>query len=392
MNALIKVKFIDFILMYRSCQIMKHKLDNSEPLSSAKRVCIEESKSKDEYEEQLPGLLHDPFKSILFQYLSDGELANFSQACKQTDAWTSDEKAKRKISPLLLAVVQGDETKVKRIGNSALVCSTRGVATDYSKRGIQGLTPFQAALCHGDVEMCEMIKKEFFSQLNEGQAEMEKQFNAVFPNGIEAHVKMQQDNVFDFNEILQAIIHAPENEVTAALDKAFDNNLPLHQALEKFRKAFTEKSLSEIVFNPYHLLKAFETYNAEFDNLGNWDKRDLFWRQVIGFVQRYLPACMLQAFAQGICGIVEEKEPLRRSFQFKLHDESILPANAFSGLGFDWAAPGAAAAGWLKAVAMARLRYFFEIMCQTKTSSLEKLLSPIQSSGANANLVCNSLK
>ncbi|MGE3318030.1 MAG: hypothetical protein AB7I18_01930 [Candidatus Berkiella sp.] len=186
--------------------------------------------------------------------------------------------------------------------------------------------------------------------------------------------------------MLQAIIHAPNNEVTAALAKAFDNNLPLHRALEKFRKAFTEKSLSEIVFNPYHLLKAFETYNTEFDNLGNWDKRNLFWRQVIGFVQRYLPACTLQAFAQGIYYIVEDKEPLKRSFQFKFKwgAETMSPSKDFSGFGFDFAAvlrggpASSRARGPWSACEWRRLRLFFEIMCQAKTSSLEKLPSPIQ--------------
>jgi hypothetical protein len=417
MNALIKVKFIHLILMSRSCLFMKRKRDlEDNELLPFKRRHIEDDKGKEEdisdssedilveglsskddsseadeacgseqlYQEQLPPLF-DPFNSIMFKYLSDRDLENFSQACNQTRAWTSHELYERKKIPtstLLLSVVQGNETEVKRLLNPGLVCSAIGKATDYSNRLIQDLTPFQAALCAGDVEMCEIMKECFF-QLDDGQAEMERQFNEVFPDGLEAHVQTQQDNVFDFNEILQAIIRASDNEVTAALNKEFDNNLALHLALEKFRKAFTEKSLSETVFNPYHLLKAFETFDAEYDHLGNWDnsdKRNLFWRQVIGFVQRSLPACYLQAFAQGIYYILENKEPLRRSFDFRWGGDTILPPRDFSGLGFDFACWSCVAVKDALAAAGAILVNgpVLEIMCQAKTSSLEKLLRPIQ--------------
>jgi hypothetical protein len=99
------------------------------------------------------------------------------------------------------------------------------------------------------------------------------------------------------------------------------------------------------VFNPYHLVRAFEIYDAEFENLDSWDKRALFWCQVIGFVRRYLPACYLQALAQWIYYIIENKEPLRRSFEFRdgrRDGVSILPSKAFSGLGFDFSGGGLA--------------------------------------------------
>lgn len=43
----------------------------------------------------------------------------------------------------------------------------------------------------------------------------------------------------------------------AALDKK-DNGSALCQALETFREQFAELSRKETVFNPYHLLDAFE--------------------------------------------------------------------------------------------------------------------------------------
>lgn len=384
---------------------------------------------------QLPHTLFDAFSLNVFKYLSDRELLMFSNACKQTRDWTLDEREKRKAekekreaSALLLAVVQGDEAEVKRQLeiNPRLLCSTRGEATDYSGRFIKELTPFQAALCAGDVEMCEMMK-DYFAKLENGQAELEKQFNDIFPNGLEVHVQIQQDNVFDFNEILQAIICAPDNEVIAALDKAFDKNLPLHQALEKFRKAFAEKSLSEKVFNPYHLLQAFRIYDAaivlkvielsegelsepvlagesseahqatylECDSSKSLiitaAKRDLFWRQVIGYVQRYLSACILQAFVRGIGNALHKWKPdskLIRSFICTSKD-SILPTQELSGLGFDYALavylgffpafgfrPSYPLNSW-KWENKEGCRLFLEL-CQSKILDLKKLLIPME--------------
>jgi hypothetical protein len=372
------------LLTFKRSHIIEDDKSKEEDISDSSEdmrvegLSLNDDSSEQLFQQQLP-LLHDPFNSIMFKYLSDKDLANFARACKQTQFFASYDLEQRKTSASLLAVEQGNEAKVKSMLeiNPDLLYRKEGKATDYSGRDIQNLTPFQAALCNGDIEMCEMMK-DFFAQHKDGQAEIENQFNEIFPNGIEAHLQTQQDNVFDFNEILQVIIDAPEDEVTAALNKEFDNHLPLHLALEKFRKAFTEKSLSEIVFNPYHLLGAFETYNSAFDGLA-WDKRDLFWRQVIGFVQRYLPACYLQAFAQGIYFIVEDMEPLKRSFDFRWGDGAILPHRGFSGLGFDFAG----GRQWWSA----RQRGgavpcdSFSILCRAKTSGLEELLSQRQSTG-----------
>jgi hypothetical protein len=343
------------------------------------------SNQESQIKEQLLPELCDPFVNIVFKYLQNKKLITFSTTCKHIHSLTKDEREKREASAILLSVMQGNEIKVKeRLEiNPGLLTSTLGEAKDYSGRDIKELTPFQAALCSGDVEMCEMMKT-YFDKIKNGNEEIKKQSKAIFPEGIDAHVKKQQENVFDFNEIMKVIINANGDEATSALNKKFDKKLSLHQALEKFRTAFTEKSLSEIVFNPTHLLKAFEMYNTEFNNLNNWDKRDLFWRQVIGFVQRYLPACMLQAFAQGIYGIVEENEKLRRSFDFSYSGSSILPLEAEDRLGFDCAGGGLGGyerRGWGGSLQL------FSKLCVSKNIKLGEITQPIQRS--ESNLVCN---
>jgi len=326
--------------------------------------------------EQFPPL-NDSFNSTMFRYLANHEVARFSVACKQTYSWAYNELENRKAtSALLLSVLQGNATEaIERTINPNLFLSTKGVAKDYFNRRIQDLSPFQAALCAGDVEMCEMMKR-YIVRLENGQVELEKQFNDVFPKGLEAHVQIKQDNVFDFSEILQAIIQAPDIEVTAALHKVFDNNLPLHLDLEKFRNAFTEKSFLETVFNPYHLLRAFQTYYQRFDDLVSMDKRNLFWRQIIGFVQRHLPACYLQALAQGTFYIVGENEALRRLFQFRSDNNiCIVPFQVNSGLGFDWAV-GCGGKAQLRGFVGQDMAMFSKL-CGEKISGLQNLRIPV---------------
>jgi hypothetical protein len=41
----------------------------------------------------------------------------------------------------------------------------------------------------------------------------------------------------------------------------------------------------------------------------------MFWQKVIGYIQRYLPACYAQAFCQGLYDIVDEGKKLSRSLE-----------------------------------------------------------------------------
>jgi hypothetical protein len=354
-----------------------------------KEVDIHEDKKQVIVKKQIKPDLYEPFGYKVTPYSLNRDFLALSSTCKKLRGLTLEEREKREkeaASALLLAIVQGNENEAeKRLkeGPGLLKCAL-GEAKDYSGRDIKKLTPFQAALCSGDVEMVEMMKT-YFDKLKNGKEEMEKQFKEIFPEGIDPHVKKQEKDVFDFSEILNAIKNAGNNEVTAALDKKFDKKSSLHQALDKFRKAFTDKSLSETVFNPTHLLKAFKMYNTEFDNFNNLDKRDLFWRQVIGYVQRYLPACYLQAFAQGIYGIVERNKKLGRSFDFSYGGGSIAPLGADARLGYDFAVGARWASGAL------RMRLYVQNYVSAKTSSLEKLLSQFNDQNRTWSVI-NSLK
>ncbi len=245
------------------------------------------------------------------------------------------------------AALCGDEDLARRmIALNPNYLLQRGNATDFSGRTYQNLTPFQAALITGDVTMAE-IMKSYFDRLPNGQAEMQRQFAEIFPNGIEvneAAQKQKSETIFVpmLDELIEAIKNASDKDLEAALNNQCDN-LRLYLVLNKFRAAFTDLSHGEKIFNPHYLLAAFGAYLYKFDwNLRDWNKLDFFWRQVMGDVQRFLPATYAQAVAYGLEDIVEKMHSCPRSFNFR-HDSgfSFYPlSGSFSGLGFNFSGLG----------------------------------------------------
>jgi len=271
------------------------------------------------------------------------------------------------INPVLQHVAYGEESRVRDALESvkrdpaqlAALLSDTGTVKDYSDRIITGMTLLQAAAAAGDIDMCLMLKnymspEEFATQLAE-----------IFPNGIEAHETDQQRNTFNFDAILAAIRAATPADLDAALNKIGaeftqsdsarakpDHELSLIEALNRFREQFAQHSHSEKIFNPQHLLRAFEVYNALWNQCErdgsdrDYKKRDLFWRQIIGYTQRFMPACYAQAFAQGLYYLVKvdqdaswRPEPVNRALKLKHDNFSYfpLPVDPRSGLGFDFA-------------------------------------------------------
>ena len=242
------------------------------------------------------------------------------------------------LHPFLLHVVHGNLKEAKDMIKanpkllSILLC-TKATVTDYSGREIKG-TALQMALRAQDVSMndqegmAEMIMR-YLKTIPNGNAESAKQISEQFPNGLE------EQKPYDFSEILRAILKAPPADIQAALAKQ-DNGSLLCRALNQFREDFTHLSHQEINFNPQHLLEAFKIYDSDplWRNHITQKQRDLFWRQVIGYVQCYSPACYMQAFNQGLYYIMENKESLKR---FSVDGGVFFPLfSDLSGLGYDY--------------------------------------------------------
>lgn len=86
-------------------------------------------------------------------------------------------------------------------------------------------------------------------------------------------------------------------------------------------------------------MKAFELYDQKFESW-NWNQRNLFWRQVIGFTQRFLPANIAMVFAYSLYDVVDNQEKAPRNFKFRYGGGAFFPLifDSLSGLGYEYAA------------------------------------------------------
>ncbi len=277
----------------------------------------------------------------------------------------------KKLNPLAIQLVQsivyGDLKKAEDLlkANPHLLrtlLTEEVTVKDYSRRKVKQ-TAFGAALCAMDDELCEMLAHYMT------QEEMNDQYQATFPAGHESYYSAQI--AFDFSQIVDTISNSNAAEVEKALSLELPNDTPLWASLEQFRADFTNRSNQEVVFNPQHLIKAFELYDEKY-NSWTLKQRDLFWRQVIGYVQRFMPANIAMDFAQGLYDRVENKVKSKRSFNFTYGGGSIFPLSldsSLSGLGYNYAG-GARGMG----VSRGRARgLWVQGLCQAKTAILGEL-------------------
>src|SRR3990167_8742718 len=209
------------------------------------------------------------------------------------------------------------------IANPDLV-KEKGTACDFVGRVFRDQTCYQIAL-RGlpDNDLIEGIKDIYLRAHPDGQAELDRQYDEVFPDGYDAYIAAQKANVFNFDSIIDAIQKASLEDVKAALNKR-DNGSTLYPALNEYRLAIMQKMLSED-YNPYHFEKIAELYEAKFDEVelknlsddhpDHYIPVDLLWRQVVGAVQFYDSPIMGEARCTGLASIVDNGVAIKRAFK-----------------------------------------------------------------------------
>jgi hypothetical protein len=293
---------------------------------------------------------------------------------------------------LLECTVKGDVEKARALlnDNPKLLLLKNGVTTDFSGKKIENKSAWQAALCASDDDMLKMMVPFFDAiyldhrdennaiQRIDGRDIRAQQTQKIFPKGYETCLDQQKKDAFNFDDVIAAIDAADADQVRladslqgatlpatyASNEKQNSGNVSeLTAALNRFRRDFTSQSLAEDVFNPHHLQKAIEVFlgRCSYRRIHDDAKRQLFWRQVVGFIQRFLPACYAQAYVQGL-GVSCQGDSsfqaenisllvpaLKRSFQIESGDEGCVDLFNYSsdqffcvkGLGFNYAlSPG----------------------------------------------------
>lgn len=305
--------------------------------------------------------------------LDNKDKAIWSRTSRGFHQFFQKDLEKAAIEKLNPHVLRGEESDALSMIASypARLCS-RGTAHDYSGRPFNDVTPFQAALLSHDVVMWTKIEP-FFNKLPNGQAEKARQFKELFPNGF------PEQTPYDFNALIQTIINSSDTDVQRLLNNPFDTTSELGQAMQTFRDEFTTTSMKETFFNSQHLIKALDIYCEKYSSW-SMNQRCLFWNQVIGFSQRFLPAYYAQVFCQGLYKVAEDGNPLTRSLQFDNHFDNhsinFFPLKPSSDLGFQFGVYTYHSAdlrgGWI-ADAVRSMQTSFQKLCSANRKALSKL-------------------
>lgn len=263
------------------------------------------------------------------------EISNVGQALSGVEtALHHAASAKKEDVEALTVMLDANPGLVRDVGN---VITPGGL-------DVRHVTLYEFALGAGDPELAELIGS-YFSKIPHGETEKAKQYQAYKPC-IEG---MLTQTSYDLSGLIQIIKESSAADVAAELNHDTTHQSKLRAALIQFRK---DHALGVLVqprmhYNYPTLIQAFEKLDQEWDNLengDNYDKCDLVWRQVIGYLQRGLPAIDRFAFAQGLYDLVENKQPSKRTNRYQYAEGSFPDtprAEELSGLGFDFGISGA---------------------------------------------------
>ena len=259
--------------------------------------------------------------------------------------------------------------------NPRLVLQTSHVETPSGLK-VMHTTPLECALGAGDPEMAKMIDPYFDAKgIIGGASVREEQYTRYRPY-IE---NIMAQEPYDFTLLLDTLIQASPQDVAAALNSDMTHQSALSDVLTHFRNEFTPNTITVgMHFNYLHLLRAFEVFEQKIDRLrdgNNYDKNRIFCRQVIGFIQRSLPAIDRMVFAQGLDDVVLQNAKIKRSYQLAANIYQF-PAttsdySSRNGLGFEYFI-GHSAREWGGPWCLMRGRSLGDL-CRAKTADLQNL-------------------
>ncbi len=258
------------------------------------------------------GALQEGQIDFLSNYLEHPEVLAFSATCIAARDMSATLRKRIALQSLLAAILNGQKELAVRILNARpeLLLDSSAEATDVSGKKIFGMTPFQAAISSWDSVMVDAIYSAFiakqrrtcFLSFNPVE-EMYNQFVTIYPSCSATEIKGAHESLAqDFEDTLLARAYMAINEAREE-ELIFELNAPgvvrhdsrLNDELFHFRRQFAEMINQTEIFNFQYLIYALRSYIDCFADFSGsheeqWLRRDLFWRQIVGFIQRFLPA------------------------------------------------------------------------------------------------------
>lgn len=247
------------------------------------------------------------------------------------------------VNALSQAVVYAQYDEVKKILDGAAkyslpllekLLTTPVEIIDYSGRHVYG-NPLQLALGAGDVSRP--------THPDEGMAELILSFYKRLPSG----KSLKQAHISEFNKYAEITSEQNTKDLSVIekifqdIAKADDDCAAALQVFRDYLEPDPKKLIKGKCFNHNMLIRAYELYERYYADFNGWNshKNNLVWQKVIGYLQRFLPACDGQIFCQNPRKVVVENELLIRSLELHYNANlSFFPlSKASSGLGYEYA-------------------------------------------------------
>jgi len=240
----------------------------------------------------------------ILNFVSDNDVANFRSVSKGILFFSQNVFLKKTAQKLLTHVVKGEEEQVVAVleKNPCLLLRT-SERKDYSEGRTIKQAAFEAALSANDDIMAKKMIP-FFDKIQKiAPGEALRQFKRVFPEGVEAHDRNLQEQAYDFKPLIEDIINGNEEKKINAISR-FQEHM-------KRKRVVTEGAH----FNPYDLINAYQAYVDNYKKFQKWHERNLFWKNVIGSIQRNIPANFAQVFCTGLYHFVCKEKAIERSLK-----------------------------------------------------------------------------
>lgn len=278
--------------------------------------------------------------SAKFHFFTNVEIANLGRGAQK----------------LLECVLLGKEMEalaIMKISPELLLIKSKVI--DYSGRIIIA-TPFQAAIGNGDKHIWKMMLEYIDPRKALGQ------FQEWFPRKVQSPSAQElQAYQTYYSNIALAIIN------DADLGKA---------AIEKFRQEITSQKVitQGLHFDLYQLMAAYQVFKIYFDTFDTRSTHsDLFWNQVVGYVQRQMTAFDAQVHCSGIHGVLENENNFTRKLTIQRDTMEFFPLKNGVDLGFDFACYSNQAGGWLHYQIVPRAISFLKEYMEKKQMHLQDL-------------------
>jgi hypothetical protein len=206
-----------------------------------------------------------------------------------------------RLAPALSHVANGEYDQLKiLLDEDAYLVLLRGDVTTPGGLTIKNTTLLECAIGAGDWSinwnspgMVELIM-DYFEGLNGGEAALKNQLERCKT----CLDELENQKPFDLTGLMDIIKNSSDEDIKNALGKKNNDSLFCKEII-KFRDAVRPGIITEphMHYNYQTLIHAFYLFDKEWNYLDR-NKRNLFWRQVIGYLQRSLPAVDRFIFAK----------------------------------------------------------------------------------------------